>query len=779
MVVVKRQNGIYTGVAADENKNQVIIKISNTGKSKKRNTMNRINLKSAHLLLILIILSTVFSCKKQTEGSFGPVKYVDPNIGGVALILQPARPTVQLPNQPVRMYPNRKDYLDDQITSFPLSLISHRNGQLFRLMPFTGETANPVSAWDRQNETATPYYYSVWLMDYNTMLEFAPGAKAGFFRMEFPKSSTPKINFTIANDGNFNVENGNSISGTESFKGMNAFVYGEFDNKINSSEVLNGGKQLILSFSENGQHVNFKYAISYISLGQAKKNLEDEIDAWEFDKLKENAHKIWAENLGQIEVQGGTEAQKRTFFTALYRTYERMVNITEDGKYYSNYDGKVHEDAQDFYIDDWIWDTYLAHHPLRALLDPGLENDMMNSYVRMYGQSGWLPQFCLLWGENPCMNGFHSTIAFLDDYRKGVLKFDMEKAYEGMKKNALEGTMLPWRNGAACPLDSFYHEHGYYPALHPGEEETEPMVHSFEKRQAVAVTLGHSYDDWALAQLAKDLGKTGDYQYFSKISKNYQNLYWKEKGFFMPKDASGKWIDIDPKWAGGMGGRDYYDENNGWTYLWQVQHDVAGLMDLMGGKKEFEDRLDQLFREDLGRSKYANWAKFPDFTGIVGQFSMGNEPGFHIPYLYNFTASPWKTQKRIRMLLDTWYPDNIFGIPGDEDGGGMTAFVVFSFMGVYPVVPGLPLYTIGSPVFEKVTIHLDNGNDFKITTENYAENHIYIQNAWLNGKTLEGPWITHKDIANGGELKLEMGLRPNKEWGRTELFYQLAVPYLY
>ncbi len=741
--------------------------------------MNQKYLISVRFYFVLFLIIFVYSCTTSTKEKSDITRYVDPNIGGVAPILVPTRPTVQLPNQPIRMYPNREDYLDDEITSFPLSMISHRNGQLFRLMPFIGESVNPVSSWDRQNETSTPYYYSVWLMDYNTMLEFTPGAKAGFFRMNFPEFGLAKVNLTIANNGNYAVESNNAVSGVESFNGMNAFVYGEFDSQINSSEILNGGKQLILTFSENKQPLNFKYAISYISLEQAKKNLQIEISAWEFDKLKDNAHRAWAESLGQIEIEGGTEAQKRTFYTALYRTFERMVNISEEGKYYSNYDGRVHEDEQDFYIDDWIWDSYLAHHPLRALLDPDVENDMMSSFVRMYEQSGWLPQFCLLWGENPCMNGFHSTIAFLDAYRKNVLDFNLEKAYEGMKKNALEGTMLPWRNGAACSLDFFYHKNGYYPSLHPGESEFEPLVHPFEKRQAVAITLGHSYDDWALAQLAKDLGKEEDYNYFFKTSGNYKNLYWKEKGFFMPKDSSGEWIDVDPKWAGGMGGRDYYDENNGWTYLWQVQQDVAGLMELMGGKEDFEARLDQHFREGLGRSKYENWAKFPDFTGIVGQFSMGNEPSFHIPYLYNFTDSPWKTQKKIRMLLDTWFPDSIFGIPGDEDGGGMTAFVVFSSMGIYPVVPGIPVYTIGSPVFEKVTIHLDNGNDFRITTENYAENHIYIQKAWLNNKRLDGPWITHSDVINGGELKLEMGLRPNKEWGDTELFYQLAEPYLY
>lgn len=742
--------------------------------------MNQIKPNLSKLIFAAFLLSIIISCSNEMGKNTDPTIYVDPNIGGVAPILVPTRPTVQLPNQMIRMYPNRNDYLDDQITSFPLSMISHRNGQLFRMMPFTGETTQPVSLWGKQNETATPYYYSVWLQDYNTTLEFVPGEKAALFRMTFPENEVPGINFTLANrGGSWKQESKNVVTGVESFRGMNAWVYGEFDVPVKSAQQLNDSKQLILTFAEgNKKPIHFKYAISYISPEQAKKNLENEIPAWNFDGMKQNAHKIWAETLGQIEVEGDNLARKRTFYSALYRCYERMVDITEDGKYYSNYDGKVHEDDQDFYVDDWIWDTYLAHHPLRALLDPDKENDMMSSYVRMYEQSGWLPQFCLLWGENPCMNGFHSTITFLDDYRKNVLKFDMGKAYEGMKKNAVEGTMLPWRDGPACSLDTFYHEHGYYPALHPGEAETVPEVHPFEKRQAVAVTLGGSYDDFALSELAKDLSKKADYEHFRETSKNYKNLYWKEKGFFMPKDAEGKWIDIDPKWDGGMGGRDYYDENNGWTYLWQVQHDVKGLMNLMGGEKVFEQRLDQLFREDLGRSKYANWAKFPDFTGIVGEFSMGNEPSFHIPYLYNFTGSPWKTQKRIRMLIDTWYPDNIFGIPGDEDGGGMTAFVVFSCMGIYPEVPGIPLYTIGSPMFKKVTINLDSGKKFRIVADNYDENNIYIQKAWINGKPLSGPWITHEDVVNGGELKLEMGRRPNKNWGDPNLFYELAKPYL-
>jgi predicted alpha-1,2-mannosidase len=223
--------------------------------------------------------------------------------------------------------------------------------------------------------------------------------------------------------------------------------------------------------------------------------------------------------------------------------------------------------------------------------------------------------------------------------------------------------------------------------------------------------LGHSYDDWALGEFAKELGKTDDFKRFNARGQNYKNLWDAKNQLFMPKNEKGDWIDIDPKFDGGMGGRDFYDENNGWTYVWQVQQDIPGLINLFGSKISLENKLDRLFRESLGRSKYEFQAKFPDATGLTGQYSMGNEPSFHIPYLYNYTDAPWKTQKRIRFLLDVWFKDNIFGIPGDEDGGGMTAFVVFSSMGFYPITPGLPIYTIGSPVFEDVTIDLPGGKN--------------------------------------------------------------------
>jgi len=443
-----------------------------------------------------------------------------------------------------------------------------------------------------------------------------------------------------------------------------------------------------------------------------------------------------------------------------------MVDITEDGAYYSGFDNKVHTGAtRPFYVDDWVWDTYLALHPLRAILDPSLERDMLDSYVQLYKQLGWMPTFPVLFGDHACMNGFHSSIMILDDYRKGIRADDPGAAYAGMRKNAMEATMLPWRNGPATALDSFYYTNGYFPALRVGEKETFPEVSPGERRQAVAVTLGGSYDDWAVAQMAHELGKDADYHFFMRRSENYRNLWNPQQRFFLPRDEQGQWIMIDPKFDGGSGGRDYYDENNGWTYLWQVQEDIPGLIGLMGGRKAFEARLDQLFREGLGRSRSDFWYKFPDATGLVGQYSMGNEPSFHIPYLYDYTRSPWKTQERVRLLLDLWFKDNVFGIPGDEDGGGMSAFVVFSSMGFYPVTPGIPRYAIGSPVFSKVTIDLPNGRLFTVVAQDCSPINKYIQRASFNGVPLDTPWFSHAQLMAGGRLELQMGPRPNKEWG--------------
>jgi len=696
------------------------------------------------------------------------VNYVDPTMGGQGFMLEPTRPTVHLPNSMVRVYPIRKDQLDDQIRSFPLTIISHRMGELFSLMPCDG--AADKSAWDHaaayDQEHTTPYYYSTRFDGSLIQTEFAPTERCGYFRFTFP-SGKPVILLANRLEGECSSAGSNSVSGVERFNGMQAFVWGEFSAPMQMRMSAGGRKaRLVVSAQDECRVLEFRYGVSFISLEQARKSLREEIPMWSFEKVKGNARDQWNQVLGQVLVEGGSPEQRRVFYTSLYRCYERMANISEDGQYYSAYDHKVHRDSRPFYVDNWLWDTYRALEPLQTLLNPEMEADKIQSYVRMYEQLGWMPSFAVLWGNHPCMTGNHAAAWMADAWAKAVTNFDLPVAYAGLRKNSLEGTWLPWRKGPKCSLDDFLNEHGYMPALRPGEQETVPLVHPFEKRQAVSVTLAQSYDDWCTAQLAHALGNNSDYQLFLKRAANYKNVFREDKGHVWPKDADGNWIEsYDPGFSGGQGGRDYTTENNGYTYDWDVQHDLQGLFELMGGRARAEAKLDQLFREPLGRSKFEFWAKFPDATGLVGQFSMGNEPSLHIPYIYNYLGAPWKTQKRVRMLLDTWFTDTLLGMPGDEDGGGISSFVVFSMMGFYPVTPGVPVYDLASPVFDRITLRLHNGKTLRIICSHNSRDNKYVQAIRLNGRPRQKVWFSHADIANGGTLELQMGDTPNEKLG--------------
>ena len=686
------------------------------------------------------------------------VEYVDPTIGNVGILLVPTRPAIYLPNSMVRMYPLRADALDGRIDSFPLTISSHRISELFSIMPGDGNRA----AYDQ--ETTTPYYYSARFRTSGIVTEFTATERCGYFRFTFPDG---RADVVLANRiaGTMELHDANVVEGEEQFDNMKAYVYGEFGTQVVSTSSSNGGKQS-LSISAETRTLEFRYGISFISLAQAKKNLRHEIPSPGFEAIKTAAKMRWNETLGRITVEGGTEAQRKVFYTALYRSSERMINITEDGQYYSAFDHKVHTDSRPFYVDNWLWDTFRALEPLQTILNPEMESDKLQSYVRMYQQSGIMPTFAILTGPYACMNGNHSAPWFADAWFKGVRNFDLPVAYEGIRKRSLDTTLLPWRLGPKTVLDNFYAEHGYMPALRPGEKETVPEVHPFEKRQPVPVTLGNSFDDWSIAQLARELNKPDDEELFLKRAANYKNLFRADKSLMWPKDDAGNWIEpMDPKFGGGMGGRDYYDENNGYTYTWDVAHDYAGLISLMGGTEKAEANLDQLFREPLGRSKYEFQAKFPDSTSMVGQFSMGNEPSLAIPYIYDRLGAPWKTQERVRMLLDAFFTDTLQGIPGDEDGGGMSAFVVFSMMGFYPVTPTIPTYDIVSPVFEKITIHLRNGKDFVITAHHASKQNKYVQKIVLNGRPLDRVWFRHSDLAQGGTLELTMGDTPNNLLG--------------
>ncbi len=750
--------------------------------------------------LPLLILPLLFSFTLFAQESV--VDYVNPNIGGIGHMLEPTLPLVHLPNSMMRISKEPKGYQSTKITHFPFSIVSHRKGTIGKFMVSQNPVSNNPKDWesdyDHDMEKASPYCYSVLLEDSDIKLELTASAHVSFSKFSFTDKAPATLYLQTRNLGAINVSAKDKlikgydmitqVDGLGLEHPVKVYFVAKFDQKLSSygtfdSKQLDANKQSItgkevgtyLSFDNTAEDLHLKIAVSYISSDEAEKHLNTEIPSWNFDKQNEKHKEVWNQTLSKIKIKGGSDNQKVVFYTALYRCYERMVNISENGKYFSNYDQKIHDDqGVDFFVDDWVWDTYRATHPLMLLIDPENQAKKINSYVKMYEQGGWMPSFPLFTGDHTCMNGNHAASIITDAYFKGLRGFDIEKAFEGLKKNELEATMLPWKNGPATELDTFYHENGFFPALKIGEKEWVKKVHHWEKRQAVALTLGHSYDDWCIAQLAKDLNKKDDYKLFSKKSNNYKNHFDSEIGFMAPKSADGEWIrPFDPKLSGGLGGRAYFAENNSWTYTWDIQHDVAGLIKLMGGNESFNTKLDQLFVEPFGIPKWDYWDIFPDATGLTGQFVMGNEPSLHIPYLYNYAGAPWKTQKRIRYLMDVWFTNSPFGICGDEDGGGISAFYVFSAMGFYPVTPGVPEYNIGSPIFEEITIDLANNKKLEIIANNCSDKNKYIQSASLNGKELNGPYFKHADIINGAKILLEMGDRPNKTWGTNPKF----VPY--
>lgn len=718
-----------------------------------------------------------------------PVDYVNPHIGGISHLLIPTYNTVHLPNSMLRFNPIKNPGISDhfvasKIYGLPINFPGHRQKPILSIMPGIGEIdVNPdkmASPYDHDFETVKPYYYSVLLEDEEILAEFTPAHQSAVYRFSFPVSNSFIV---IRGDEQVDIKiiDDKTITASEIVNGTRQYAWlqlnhpitasGSFvdDKKTQNAKSIAGDKAgLYLVFDT--ENLEIQYGVSFISYEQAKKNSE-EIRTLTFENIKQNGRDVWNEALNKINITGGTEDQKTVFYTAFYRTYERMVNITEDGQYYSAYDGQIHKDDRPFYVDDWSWDTFRAHHPLRLILNPAQQADMIQSYVRMYEQSGWMPSFPQAYGDMGGMIGHHQASIIADAWMKGVRNFDINSAYAGLIKNATKGTMLPWREGPATVLDDFYREHGYLPALDPGAPETVPEVHPTELRQSVAVTLEHSYDDWCLAQLAGSLGKEEVQTAFLKRGKNYNNVYNADTGFMSPKKEDGSWAEpFNPINSAGFGCREYFAEVSSWTYSFNVQHDAAGLIDLMGGSKSFVERLNGLYEEPMyGYCRWTQTADIPDGTGMVGQFVMGNEQSFHIPYLYVYVGEPWRTQKRLRMLMDTWFRNDLMGICGDEDGGAMSAWYIFSAMGFYPVAPGMPVYVIGTPLFEEMSVQLPNGETFVVKAEGNSAQNKYIQSAQLNGKPLNNAWLTHEDIVNGGELIFKMGPRPNKKWGVESL----------
>ena len=733
----------------------------------------------------LLISLALYSCRgtlSSQQETLDPIDYVETNMGGISHLLVPTYPTIHLPNSMMRIHPQRADYASEQIAGLPLILTSHRGVSAFALSPRSSvaDSIPTVTHYSYDAEVVRPYSYEVRLLEPEVQVSYAPAAQSALYSLTFEGEGAGRYLVLSSAEGELQAF-GRTIRGYQQLEdSTRVYIYAESDITPQSYGVRGEhtglvamnpqqaeGRTIVLSYSQ--PTVRLRYGISYISVEQARRNVEREIQSYEVQLVAKAARNEWSKALGKVQVEGGTEAERRTFYTSLYRTYERMVCISEDGRYWSAFDRQVHDDAGvPFYTDDWLWDSYRAAHPLRILLDPLKEQQMLTSYLRMAEQSpeGWLPTFPEVTGDTHRMNGTHTIAPFADAYAKGLTGFNLSAAYETARRTLQEKSYLPWTRIPKGPLSEYLDKHGYFPGLRIGQQETDPRVTKWEKRQSVAVSLGAAYDYWCLSQLAKFAGHDEEAAGYLRRSYDYRQLFNYATGFFHPKDDRGQFIQpFDYELSGGLGARDYYDENNAYTYRWDVQHNPADLIYLMGGKERFIGYLDETLRTPLSKSKWEFYSTLPDQTGGVGQFSMANEPSLHIPYLYNYAGAPWRTQRLVRKLIDTWFRPDLMGVPGDEDGGGLSAFVVFSMMGIYPVTPGLPMYNIGTPFFPRVTLQLSSGRTFVIEAKETSATNKYIQSAELNGKPLDRAWLRHSELAAGGRLVLVMGSRPNKAWG--------------
>ena len=744
--------------------------------------------KVLYLCLASLCLS---SCRQTSEKE--PVDFVNPYIGNISHLLVPTFATIQLPNSLMRIYPTRSDYTTELLDGLPVIVTNHRERSAFRISVTQQQNElKPIvrTSWDQEH--ITPYCYDVQIADNSIDVQLAVSHQSALYEFVFQDPSKPATVILYTGGGEMNAGS-SSVSGYQQISSnMRIYLNGTFSIEPEQSGVLRDGEitgdrkaegrgvAVAYRFPAGTESVRFAYGISLISSEQAEQNMRHDVllrqaagdkPGAEFDlqAIKAYGRQTWNQALSSIQVEGGTEDQKTVLYTSFYRTMERPVCLSEaNGQYFSGFDGQVHQDSGvPFYTDDWIWDTYRAAHPLRALLRPQEEEHIIASYLRMAEQMGtcWMPTFPEMTGDTRRMNSNHGVAMVADALFKG-LSVDAEKAFEYCRKGIEEKTLAPWCGNPAGWIDQFYKEKRYIPALREGEPETDPNVNGFEKRQPIAVTLGTAYDQWCLSRIAEYLGRDEDVRKYNSYGYGYTTVWNSDTKFFHPKDRDGNFLpDFDYRFGGGIGARDAYDENNGWTYRWDVQHNFAHLAQLMGGREEMVRQLDRTFAEPMGRGKREFYEQLPDQTGNIGQFTMANEPSLHIPYIYNYVGAPWKTQKRVRQCLDTWFRNDVMGIPGDEDGGGLTSFVVFSSIGLYPVTPGFPVYNIGSPLFSDVKVQLPGGKTFHLVAKNCSRANKYIQSATLNGQTWNRPWISHEDLVAGGTLELQMGPRPNKSWG--------------
>ena len=635
------------------------------------------------------------------------------------------------------------------------------------LMPTSsGRTS---SAFTHDAEKARPGYYQVMLKDENINAELTTTQRNGIHRYQYPAGKDAEIILDMdhsADKGSWGrriinsqirILNDHAVEGYRIITGWaklrKIYFYMEFSSPILTSTLRDGGRvhentavingtnlHGCFRFGQlNGKPLTCKVALSSVSMENARQNMEQEAPHWDFDRYVAAADADWEKQLGKIEVKG-TEVQKEIFYTALYHTMIQPNTMSDvNGEYMAaDYTTRKVANNETHYTTFSLWDTFRASHPLYTLLEPERVTDFVKSMIRQYEYYGYLPIW-QLWGQdNYCMIGNHSIPVITDAILKGIPGIDMEKAYEAVYNSSV----------TSHPNSPFevWEKYGFMPEN--------------IQTQSVSITLEQAFDDWCVAQLAAKLNKDADYQRFHKRSEYYRNLFHPKTKFFQSKNDKGEWIEpFDPYQYGGNGGHPF-TEGNAWQYFWYVPHNIQALMELTGGTKAFEQKLDTFFT-----STYKSEQMNHNASGFVGQYAHGNEPSHHVAYLYNFAGQPWKTQKYVSHILNTLYNNTSSGYAGNDDCGQMSAWYVFSAMGFYPVNPADGRYIIGSPLLDECTLKLAGNKEFRIRTIRKSPEDIYIQSVTLNGKKHKDFFITHQDIMNGGTMVFKMGKKPSG-WGK-------------
>jgi predicted alpha-1,2-mannosidase len=628
------------------------------------------------------------------------------------------------------------------------------------------------SSFSHEEESASPGYYSVKLKDYKVKAELTASERVGFHQYHFPKSGEAHIlldmvyNVYHHDDKNvwtfIRVENDSTVTGYRQTKGWartrtvyfalhfsKAFksyghkkydkvkydgFYRRFEQEENFPEMAGQDIRAYFNFdTEENETIKVKMALSSVSTAGALGNLKAEIPHWNFEQTKAETKKKWNDELKKIEVDMLKKEDLTTFYTAMYHTCLSPILYEDVDGQYKGLDQNIHSsDGFTNYTIFSLWDTYRALHPWYNLIRPSRNTDMIQSMLAHQEQSvhGMLPIWSHYANENWCMIGYHATSVLADAMVKNALEFDYSKALQASVKTATVA---------------------YYEGI--GDYMQYKYVPDDKSHSAVSKTLEYAYNDWCIAQLAKKVDNDSLYKVFSERASYYKNVFDKESGFMRPRLADGQFrANFDPMDTHGQG----FIEGNAWNYGLYVPQNIDEMIRMMGGKAKFAQMLDSLFTMEIADELIA---QHEDITrdGIIGNYVHGNEPGHHIPYLYNWTGQPKKTQERVRMILRSMYGSTVDGLCGNDDAGQMSAWYLFSSLGFYPVTPGSVDYALGSPLVKCATIKLENGKTLKILAKNQSEENVFVKRVLLNNRIIQGNKISHLDLVGGGVLRFEMG----------------------